>query len=197
MKFFKILGLIVVVLGVFGVGMYAYLGGFSTVTVSKGNFKSTEIVYATHKGAYKNLSKSWSAFQKKWEEAGLKSCDSLAVYFDPPGTPEEKLRSIIGCRIDGLSEEARENIREKLPHFRLPKSKALVARFPYKNVASFFIGPMKVYPEMKKVMTAEKLPGSVAIETYGTTSSIKDMGYFMPNETRPGDYQELLDAFAD
>lgn len=175
--------------------MYAYLGGFSTVTITKGKFKSTEIVYATHKGPYKNLSKSWDKFRKEWEAAGLKSCDSLAVYFDPPGTPDERLRSILGCRIDTLSDDDKEKITGKLPHFRLPKSKALVATFPYKNVLSFFIGPTKVYPAMKKVMTAEKLPGSVAIETYGTTTSIKTMGYYMPNETRQSDYQELLDAF--
>lgn len=195
MKFVKFAGILFLGIGILAIIVYGYLGGFRSIEVSKGEFQSSEIVFSTHKGAYKNLSKSWDTFKAEWEKAGLKECDSLAVYFDPPGTPEDKLRSVLGCRIDALSSQGKTNLKSKLPSFRLPESKALVAKFPFKNVLSFFVGPAKVYPAMKKIMQAEKLHGSVAIETYGPASTNQDMRYYMATETKITDYQKLLNAF--
>lgn len=195
MKALKIMLAVLLAFVLAGVGYYAHMGGFSTVTVTKVDFASTEIVYATHKGPYQNLSRSWTAFQKNWEAAGLKSCDSLAIYFDAPGTPEEKLRSIIACRIDGLAANDKTKVKTKLPSFQLPASKSLFASFPFKGVFSFFLGPAKVYPEMKRVLSGGKLSHVVAIESYGTMEKIKDITYYMPLETKQADYQKLVDAF--
>lgn len=196
MKALKILLILTGVLFAALLAGYAWLGGFSTVTTSRGEIGPWEVVYSTHTGAYKNLSQSWSKFQKEWEAAGLKECDSLAVYLDPPGTPEEKLRSVIACRIDNLTPAEKTALRSKLRNFVIPKSRAVLAKFPYKNPASYFIGPMKVYPEFKKVLEKEKAMPPVGIETYGTmTSPAREMGYAMPTDSARSDYQKLIDAF--
>lgn len=195
MKILKIFGILVFALAALGLGLFVYVGGFRSVKITKADFKRSEIVYATHKGPYKNLSKSWSAFQKKWEAAGLKTCDSLGIYFDPPGTPEEKLRSVIACRIDKLSAEGKEKAREALPHFKLPATKALYASFPYKNVLSLFVGPTRVYPAMKKAAEAGNVSAALGIETYGVMQDTKEIGYYMPIEATRQDYEELLEAF--
>ncbi|HNA80804.1 MAG TPA: hypothetical protein PKY99_15185 [Turneriella sp.] len=195
MKLLKIAAIIaVLILGLF-FGFYAYMGGFSKVEVTRAEYGPAEILYATHKGSYRTISKSWGAFQKQWEAAGLKECQTLAVYLDAPGTPEDQLRSILGCRIDALSSAEKQSLRGKLPHFTLPKSRVLMSTFPYKNVASFFIAPGKVYPEFQKIMSAEKIMPPVGIEVYGTMTSVRNISFYMPVEGKREDYQPLLDAF--
>jgi hypothetical protein len=44
----------------------------------------------------------------------------------------------------------RTALRGKLPNFVIPKSRTIAATFPYKNPASYFIGPMKVYPRIQE-----------------------------------------------
>ena len=195
MKAVKI-GLIVLGAAAAGlIGMYAYLGGFRPVTVSRGEQSSAEIVYSTHRGPYKDLHKSWSKFKAEWEAAGLADCDALAVYLDPPGTPEEKLRSIIACRIDSLPAEQKAGIKAKLPSFTIPRSRAILSSFPYRNPISYFIGPTKVYPEFQKALSNEATP-PVAIETYGSMSRpAEEIGFSMPLESSRADYAKLIDAF--
>lgn len=196
MKILKVLGTIAVILAGIIFGLYAWLGGFSSVTVTRSSFGPTEIVFATHKGAYKNLSTSWSAFQKQWEAAGLKECNALAIYLDTPDTPEEKLRSIIACDIGALPVDDKIRLRSALRYFVIPKSTTIAAKFPYKNPASYFIGPMRVYPAFKNELAKDKIVPPVAIETYGkTTEPATEMGYAMPLESKRADYQMLIDAF--
>ncbi|MBL8032243.1 MAG: hypothetical protein JNJ69_00970 [Leptospiraceae bacterium] len=196
MKILKILVILIALVGALILGLYAWLGGFKSVTVTRSTFGPAEIVYSTHKGPYKNLSQSWSRFQKEWETAGLKECHSLAVYLDPPGTPEDKLRSVIACRIDELPSAEKTVLRGKMRNFVIPKSRTVWATFPYKNPASYFIGPMKVYPEFKKVLEKEKIIPPVGIETYGTTAkAANEIGYAMPIDSTRADYQKLIDSF--
>ncbi|HMY11588.1 MAG TPA: hypothetical protein PKG67_03210 [Turneriella sp.] len=196
MKILKTLLVIIVILAGAITGIYAWLGGFSTVAVNRGEIGPWEIVYSTHKGPYKNLNKSWTKFQKDWEAAGLKVCNSLAVYLDMPGTPEDQLRSAIACRIDELAPAEKAALRGKLPAFVIPKSRAVMATFPYKNPASYFVGPMKVYPAFHKVMTQQKLLAPVGIETYGATNKpAEQIGYAMPVDSKRSDYQKLIDSF--
>ncbi|HNL00313.1 MAG TPA: hypothetical protein PKJ30_04345 [Leptospiraceae bacterium] len=196
MKAVKILLTLIAALAVVVLGFYTYLGGWSTVQVTRGEMPSMEIVYSLHRGAYKDLHKSWSRFKGEWEAAGLKECDALAVYLDPPGTPDEKLRSVIACRVDSLSKEEKEKIKAKLPSFVIPRSAALLSSFPYRNPASYFVGPSKVYPAFQKELTADKIIPPVAIETYGSMSKPADqIGFAMPLESKRTDYAKLMEAF--
>lgn len=196
MKAVKILFTLVAALAIVVLGFYAYLGGLSTVQVTRGEMASMEIVYSLHRGAYKDLHKSWSRFKGEWESAGLKECDALAVYLDPPGTPDEKLRSVIACRVDSLSREEKEKVKGKLPSFVIPRSLALLSSFPYRNPASYFVGPSKVYPAFQRELTADNITPPAAIETYGSMSKpAEQIGFAMPLESKRSDYAKLVEAF--
>ncbi|WDI33261.1 hypothetical protein PUV54_15065 [Hyphococcus flavus] len=119
----------------------------------------------------------------------------LAVYLDPPDAPKESLRSILACRIDGLSEGEQATWRASFPGVMLPGSDALIADFPYKNYASFFLAPMKVYPELQKRMLAEGREGAVAIEEYGVIGESERIRIIMPVGIERTAYQPLMDAF--
>jgi hypothetical protein len=187
------LGLLAVFLGAIVSG-YAYLGGFASVEVERGEFGPVEIIYTLHRGSYQGLAKSWKRFQSEWERAGIPGCDSLAVYFDPPGTPDDQLRSVLACRIDAQDEAQKQRSKASFPSFVLPRSRALTSRFPFKNMLSFMIGPTKVYPKMREAMEEGVVP-AVAIETYGVTGKFQEIGFYMPIGIDRSAYQPLLDAF--
>ncbi len=195
MKLVKIAGIIFGLFIALMLGMYTYLGGFSTVSVERGEFGPAEIVYSTHRGPYKGIGESWSKFQKQYEAAGITECDSLALYLDPPGTPEANLRSILACRIDALPAAQKMALKGKLRHFVVPKTKALVSSFPYKSGASFVLGPMKVYPAFQKIMEQEKIMPPLGIETYGMMKKIKVIGFVMPVEGNRTTYKQLIESF--
>ncbi len=194
-KLIKIAGVIFGLFIALMLGMYIYLGGFSSVVVERGEFGPAEIVYSTHLGPYKGIGESWTKFQKQWEAAGITECDSLALYLDPPGTPETNLRSILACRIDALPAAQKAAAKSKLRHFVIPKSKAVVSSFPYKSGASFVLGPMKVYPAFHKVLDQEKLMPPLGIETYGVMKKIKAIGFVMPIEGDRATYKQLFESF--
>jgi len=196
MGILKWLGLAVIVLLVAGVGLYGYLGGFAPVKIERGSVAGMEIVYTAYAGSYSKIAKSWARFQKEWTAAGLKDCDAVGIYLDPPGTPDAKLRWILGCRIDALSPEEKGSLRSKMSTASLPASDALLSVFPYKNDLSYMLGPMKVYPEMMKRAKADNVTPLLAIELYGPFSAVKDIHFTMPVGTEKSAYQSLFNVFS-
>ncbi len=192
MKAAKILLSLLIIFLIGAGAFYAYMGGFQKIEVTRSKFGPVEIIYAQHRGPYKELGVAWSQFQKQWEAAGLKRCESLAIYLDPPGTPEDKLRSILGCQLDGLSEEQQAKLKAKLPTFVIPASQGFASTFPYKNMLSFFLGPKKVYPEFQALMKRENVKEPVAIEVYGVEGEIEGIWYFMSSSLGVGDFGGVL-----
>lgn len=180
MKTLKIAGAVIGVLILAILGFLFYLGAFATVPLEKTVFQSVEVIAFQHRGAYQNIGKSWEAFEKAWLANGLNECDGLAVYLDPPDTPEEKLRSVLGCNISSLPERQKASLRGKFQHFVLPQMEAMTSRFPFKNVLSFMIGPMKVYPKLSRAVEEQGGKPSIAIELYSSVKKIQEIRFVMP-----------------
>jgi len=176
-------------------GAYVWLGGFRDVEVTRGTFGPAEIVYEPYRGPYGDLHKAWRGFEVRLAGAGIETCDALAVYLDSPETPKDDLRTILGCRIDSLPDAQRDDVRTKLPSFTIPRSDALLSAFPYKNPASYAFAPMKVYPEVTKVLDAEGIEAVVGIEIYGLMETAEEIGFAIPVDVERSDYQPLFDAF--
>ncbi|MGV6820371.1 MAG: GyrI-like domain-containing protein [Parvularcula sp.] len=193
--FLKFIVATVLVLAAALVAIIAWYGGFSPVEVKKGRIGPIEIVYATHKGPYTDLGPSWTAFRAELSDAGLETCDALGIYLDPPETPPEELRSIIGCRIDRLPATDREKLTGYTKIATIPESETVTATFPFKGIPSFFIGPMKVYPAMKKAQLGIDAEPVVAIELYGDETDTDEIIFHVPYGRPASDYQVFFDAF--
>ncbi len=196
MKGLKIFGIVVIILVLVGLIEYAYLGGFSTVQVAQSEWGPVNIIAYRHKGPYADLRHSWTEFRGQWEKAGLKECESLAVYLDPPETPPEKLRSILGCRLDHLPAAQQAELRKAFLHLTIPRRSGLSASFPFKNVLSFWVGPTKVYPAIHKqfsMMSGATM--QVAVETYGHPDRIQEVGFFMPTNATDADFEPFRKVF--
>ncbi|TGM73989.1 hypothetical protein EHR01_10740 [Leptospira mtsangambouensis] len=192
----KYIGITASLLILLGIVFYGYMGGFQDVVVNRESFGPTEIYYTTHKGPYKDIGASWGSFQKEWEMLGITNCDSLAIYLDAPDTEPTKLRSILGCRLEGLTPEQKKQISGKFHTFSIPKMNGISASFPFKNFLSYFLAPTKVYPKFQEILTAESSQTSVAIEVYGGSSeSVDSIGFFMPVGVSREIFRSLEEAF--
>lgn len=178
----KIIKILAAVLG--GVALcttlfYAYMGGFQTIEVKETAVGPLNVIVTTHRGSYSGLGPAWDRFVSQVQEAGLKECDALAFYLDPPGTPEDQLRSVLGCRLDGLSEAERLKLSSAFPTYSLPAVPALHATFPYRNFFSYMLGPTRVYPALQQA-AAGRIEPRFGIETYGVDGRSKEIGFFLP-----------------
>lgn len=181
MKFVKYVSLTIGILFLLGMTFYAYMGGFSKVEVKRETFGPVSVFVYPHKGPYKNLHQSWEKFQKLWEAVGITECSSMAIYLDTPDTPEENLRSILACRMDGLSVSQIKAVKSQLTTFEIPKSDSLTSSFPFRNVLSYFLAPTKVYPKFQEIISENKEETSVAIEVYGGSAQVVDtIKFYMP-----------------
>lgn len=197
MRLLRWIGVVVAVVLAALIAFYAYMGGFGRVDVAAAPFEAAEIVYHPHKGPYDTLPEAWSAFKAQWEAAGLESCDALAVYLDPPGTPPQAIRSVLGCRIGTLPANVKARLSAALPVFVLPRSEALRASFPYKNVLSFWLAPMRVYAAMNEQLTKRRVVPPLAIELYGLVEAISRIDFVMPLDKTRAEYQPLFEGFPD
>ncbi|MEO0399361.1 MAG: hypothetical protein AAF224_08030 [Pseudomonadota bacterium] len=184
-------------------GFAVYLGALKSVTVERSQFGPVSFVYGTHTGPYSKLSESWTAFLETAATRGVDTCHSLAVYLDPPGAPDDQKRTLLGCRIDAMDESMKTAPLATMPSFELPASEALTSTFPFKNVASFWVGPMKVYPEMTKELDAAGVAPSISVELYGhvdvngVAGEFSEIGFVMPLDADPAMVAALKAAFAD
>ena len=195
MTFMKVtMGFLVGVACAAGVFYYT-LGGFNSIEVSKTTFPSTEIFFTTHRGSYEKISESWEQFTEQIAQLGVKDCDAIGIYLDAPNVAPEKLRSVIGCKTEGLSDEVKANVTSNFSVFTVPEAESYSSPFPYVNVLSFWLAPMKIYPEMKNLIATNIIRPSVAIETYGFEAGRSQINIFMPAARTLEDYQTLVQAF--
>ena len=166
MGIFRIFGIVVVTFVILAFSWWAYMGGFSRPSIMQTKSPAVEIIYTTHTGPYEKIGKTWRQFDKALAQAGLADCAGLGVYLDPPGTPKEQLRSVLGCRIDALSEYQKSTLRSVFPSFTIPMSEGISAHFPYRNEMSFPIASMKIYPVMGEYATQNSVEAPLAIEYY-------------------------------
>lgn len=184
------------ILAALAVGFYAYMGGFRSVTVTKAQFGPVEFVYAKHAGSYAKLNETWGRFMPEWTAANLGTCLTMGVYLDPPGTPDDTLRSFIGCRIDGWTEEQKSAARAKFPTLTIAASETYTATFPFRNFLSFFFAPTRVYPAIAAEIAKDGNQNAIGMEFYGSFDDIRDIQFVVPAVKDNSAYQNLYDAFA-
>jgi hypothetical protein len=176
------------------VAFLAYMGLFTSPTVTEQVYPGGTIIYALHRGPYDEIGKSWESFERAWKSAGLKTCQSLAIYLDAPDTPPQDLRSVLGCLLP--NNESVEDYSD-FPTFKIPAMRSLYATFPYRNMLSFMLGPVRVYPAMSARLEDLETTPSIAIEVYGDPESIETLEFYMPLEEPLSTFDPLKQAFEE
>lgn len=163
--------LVVLVAILFGVW---YIGLFEPVNISEGELGPYKYVYETYVGPYKETDAVFQKIYKELESDGIKSTRGIGFYYDNPHeVPAEKLRSDCGAIIAESDYETIEALGDKYKVKDFPESKVLMTTFPIRNMLSFMIGPMKVYPKMAEEFDLNKYKqAEYGLEVYDIPNSI-------------------------
>ncbi len=133
-----------------------YLGMFSKYEVTEREVGPNTVAYAEFVGPYAKTGPVMNQVRDDLVAEDIKPTSGFGLYFDnPKTTPKEELRSEVGSIIAPEDIAKLTQSGEKYKVKTIEKKNSLVLEFPYKNMLSFMIGPMKAYSVMEKYM-AEK-----------------------------------------
>lgn len=179
MKGLKIAGAGVAVLGIIIVCFLAYLGFFSTVSVTEKESEKMVIMYEPFTGPYAKTMDTFERVRGLMKKEGLDTRVGAGVYYDNPDlVPAEKLRSECGFIIQEKDSGRIEALKKRYTFRTIEKGSFLYAEFPVKNFFSYIIGPMKVYPVFSKTFKQKGVAPSFSIEVYDAAAGV--IRYYMP-----------------
>ena len=134
------------------VSFLSYMGAFAKITVTNKDLGPFKIVCKDFKGAYGKTGPVFDEIQAFLsKECFLDAKRGIGFYYDDPSKIKiQELRSKVGSIIEPEDYDKLKNVAGKYEIVDFPVSKAVVAEFPIKNMLSYMIGPMKVYPILAK-----------------------------------------------
>jgi len=169
MKMMKIL-IVVIVLLIFALlAGYAWLGGFSKVTVYKKVQGGETVVYHSLTGDYKQSAGAMDdIYYRLKNDYQIETFKGFGIFYDNPQKVEKsKLRSEAGCIIEHTDTSRLPELPENLKRKVLPEKEYLVTEFPYKGKMSVMASLMKVYPALNKYTKEHNLnPDGAVTEIY-------------------------------
>ena len=147
---------------------FAYYGGFKTITFREEEQGGETIVYEEVIGDYSQTprvgDKIYDALLNDEKIATTKGID--ICYDDPKVVEKSKLRSDVGCIVEGLDSIVIARLSEKYKVKTLPVTNCMVTEFPFKGKLSVFVAIMKVYPAFRKYFKQHGVNNSPIIEIY-------------------------------
>jgi hypothetical protein len=168
MKALKIILIIIAVSVILLVAGYAYFGGFKTITFKVEEQGGEIVVYETMTGDY---SQSPEVMDKVYyallNDEKIETTKGIGIFYDNPEAVEKsKLRSEIGCIVEGLDSLTIAQLSEKYKVKILPTSNYIFTEFPYKGIPSYIVGMMKVYPAFRKYFEQHGVSDAPIMEIY-------------------------------
>ncbi len=154
----KYFGIIASAIVLFIVVFFFYMGTFSQVSITEQEKGPYTFSYVEHVGPYHEVGSVMTDLDNKMRDLGFNSTDGLGIYYDDPKkTPKEKLRCKVGSIITASDMDKIEANRGTLNFETIEKKKYIVSEFPIKNMFSYMLGPMKVYPAFGKYLDEKKI----------------------------------------
>lgn len=163
-----------------------YEGFFCSIKVKEQVVGDYWVVYQENIGPYEKVAPVMDKVCKDLKNDGIETSLSFGLYYDDPKeVSKEKLRSEVGAALDEKYYDKIESLRSKYNVKQLKSRNSLVAEFPIKNVLSYMIGPMKVYPAMEKYCKMKNIDVKAIKDSFGL--EIYDIGnkkttYIIPIE---------------
>jgi hypothetical protein len=170
-KKMKILGIIVIMIAVIAMVsliVLARYGLFYSVSISEKNVGPYLLVYKTHIGDYKSVGPIiGELYYDLKNNYSIETTKGFGLYYDNPQEVDKaKLRSIVGCIVEGRSVEDLKKVGNKYGVKEYLSSKSVVAEFPYIGKMSIIIGIFKVYPKLTAYIKEHKYTQTPILEVY-------------------------------
>jgi DNA gyrase inhibitor GyrI len=167
----KTLKTILLVIGIFVViaaGFLGYMGYFSSPLIQEKEMGPYIVVGIDVTGPYSKSGQHMQEATDKLKAMGITTSRGIGIYYDDPKTtPAEKCRCLVGGIIDQKDMEKLKTV--SLNGMRIDSihsGKTVVVEFPIKNILSYMLGPMKVYPQISKHMSDKNYKPLLSFEIY-------------------------------
>jgi hypothetical protein len=139
----RIIGIIIVILFAFFLGLSFYAGMFDTVSLEIVEVGPYPVVYRDHKGSYDGVKfalhdvyQFLKTKRMQWTTKGL-----CVFYDNPQSVKSQDLRSIAGCITDTMLTNLQAPYKSQI----VPKTRAVVGTFKIRSFLSNFSGTDKFY----------------------------------------------------
>ncbi len=158
-------------LAVIIISFLLYMGFFASAKIEEKEEGGYIVVGMNFTGPYSKAGQYIGGVDTKLKALGIVSTKGFGIYYDDPKTtPPEKCRSFVGNILDKKKIAEIKDIQSHgLKIDSIPKAKSVVIEFPIKNMISFMIGPMKIYPVLTKYMKEKKYKPVLSFEVYDNT----------------------------
>ena len=133
---------------------YIYYGGLSKVVVKEEVQGGEVLVYEEVTGDYAQTGKfTDKIYYSLLNNEGIATTKGFGIFYDNPQQVEKsKLRSDIGCIVEGLDSAQIADLSDKYKVRIYPQGNYVTAEFAFKGHMSIMIGLMKVYSQIEKFM---------------------------------------------
>lgn len=168
MKIIKWILIVIAVLIMAAVLIYAYYGGFKTIKLEVGDAGGETLVYENVIGDYSQTAKiSDRVYQSLLHEENIETIKAFGIYYDNPKKVEkDKLRSEVGCIVEGLDSTALQKLSAKYQVKTLPVKHYIITTFPFKGSLSILVGIIKIYPLLNKYFEEQGIAAGPVMEIY-------------------------------
>ncbi|MBW8003359.1 MAG: GyrI-like domain-containing protein [Planctomycetes bacterium] len=143
-------------------------GLFASINISERNVGPYLLVYKKHIGDYKNVAPVMDKlYWDLLDNYAIETTKGFGLYYDnPQEVDKDKLRSVVGCIIEGKSIDDLKKVSEKYSVKEYPSSKSVVAQFPFKGKMSIIMGVFKVYPKLNEYIKGKNYGKTPIMELY-------------------------------
>lgn len=152
MKMLKIILLVIGVLVIVVAIAYVYYGGLNKVEVKEAMQGGEVLVYEEVVGDYAQTGKfSDKVYYSLLDDEGIATTKGFGIFYDNPQVVDKsKLRSEVGCIVEGLDRSQIADLSSRYKVRICPKANYITAEFPFKGHISVMLGLMKVYAQIDK-----------------------------------------------
>jgi len=165
----------IIVIAVLLLLFVGYMGYFSSYDVEEKEMGPYTVAYQEHTGPYTQVGSTMDRVYQALLSEGITNQLGFGLYLDNPAIVDKsKLRSEVGSIISGDDIQKLSTTTENYMVKTFPQAKSVVAEFPYKNMLSYMMAPMKMYSVLEDYMLenniewTENMP---AIEIYDMENS--------------------------
>ena len=171
-RFWKNLGALLVLIVVILIGASWYMGCMGSYEVDVRSMGPYNFVYEEYTGSYAESGEVFTRVYENLLEDGIGTTVGMGLYYDNPAdVSDEDLYSELGSIID----DVQATILPDSYNFKVvDATEYAVVKFPYRNMLSYMIGPMVVYPVLNDYFGGDESGADYAIELY-----TQDAIYFM------------------
>ncbi|MGZ3862120.1 MAG: hypothetical protein ACXVPN_11390 [Bacteroidia bacterium] len=149
-------------------GSLFYLGYFSSVKILEKQEGGYVIAGMEVVGPYSKTGQYVTEVNRKLKEADIISVKGFGIYYDDPKmVASEECRSMVGGVVNKADADRIVVLNLKgLKIDSIPLRNAVVAEFPLKNILSYMIAPVKVYPVLSKYVREKNYKPVLSFEIY-------------------------------